>query len=215
MRYAVKLEFEASDTVAGQMVLNKVQEILTHMNVSPKIESLEASAQDFVVIHTDGGCDGKKGGVGAWAFVAHFPDGLVIEETSGMMETTNNRMEMMAVIKALEAIEIGRPLRLISDSEYVVKGINSWCRNWVRNGWKNSQGKPVVNQDLWRHLLMLYQLHDVRLEWTKGHAGNAHNERADMLCTATMINLHKAFLAGEDVEYDNAPQLQEKLRNGG
>ena len=87
-----------------------------------------------------------------------------------MTETTNNRMELTALIKALEHIEIGPPVRVFADSEYVIKGLTVWSRNWVRNGWKTATGNPVINQDLWEHALMLYKLHSVKFEWVNPHS---------------------------------------------
>jgi ribonuclease HI len=109
-------------------------------------------------------------------------------------------MEMIAVIRALETIEIGQKIKIYSDSEYLIKGCTQWARNWVKNGWKTYQGKDVINRDLWEILIALYQLHDVTFEWVKGHAGVEENERCDALCTATMQALHKEALASATKE---------------
>ena len=161
-----------------------------------------ATEKDITVVFTDGGCDLKKGGLGAWAYIIQFPDGRVEERSGAMIDTTNNRMELMAVIKALESLEFGQPIKVVTDSEYVAKGVTQWSRNWVRNGWKTRSGDPVLNRDLWEHLLQLYQLHAVTLETVKGHSGHPQNERCDALCTVAMIDAHKSVLAGEAVEVD-------------
>lgn len=147
------------------------------------------------VIHTDGGCDIKKDGLGAYAFIVTYLDGTEYSHVEAVMGTTNNRMELTAVIEALKHVEIGPPIQVISDSEYVVKGITSWCRNWVRNGWVNASGKPVINRDLWEILIALYQVHDVTFTHIRGHQGDVMNERVDQMCTAAMQQLHRAVLA--------------------
>ena len=92
--------------------------------------------------------------------------------------------------------EIGPQIVIYSDSEYVIKGCTQWAKNWVKNGWKTYQGGQVINRDLWEILIALYQLHNVRFEWVKGHSGIPENERCDELCTAAMTALYKEALAG-------------------
>lgn len=148
-----------------------------------------------VIVHTDGGCDAKRGGIGAWAFIARLPGQPPLKKCEGVEDTTNNRMEMQAVIEALKVLEIGTPIIVHSDSEYVIKGVTQWSRNWVRNGWMTSNGTPVKNADLWRELLGLYQLHDVKFKHVKGHSGVEDNEWCDSACTEAMQVLHKQSLA--------------------
>lgn len=205
MRYQVQLTFEAHDEDDGKAIVKVLLDILQQYKVNaqagPIVDAIAAEA-DVVVVYTDGGCDLKKGGVGAWAYVIEYPDGTVSENSGGLMGTTNNRMELMAVIRALESIEFGRPIKVVTDSEYVAKGVTQWSRNWVRNGWRTRDGKPVLNRDLWEHLLQLYQMHMVTFEHVKGHSGHPQNERCDQLCTWTMVDTHKSVLAGEPVDYD-------------
>ena len=132
-----------------------------------------------VEIFTDGACRGNPG-PGGWGALLRFR-GRERELYGGERETTNNRMELTAVIRALEALTRPSPVRVTTDSQYVKRGITEWIANWKRNGWKTAARKPVKNDDLWRRLDELAAVHDVRWHWVKGHAGHAENERADQL----------------------------------
>lgn len=193
MKFQVQLTFEAASLMDADAIRQAILSVLAENHVVASSGPVEETAAE-VVIHTDGGCDRNRGGIGAWAYTIHHPDGTYEEDCGAELDTTNNRMEMTAVMKALEAVEIGVPIKIVSDSEYVIKGVTVWSRNWVRNGWKTTAGHPVVNQDLWEPLLKLYQLHTVRFEWVKGHTGVAFNERCDALCTQAMADLHKQML---------------------
>jgi len=138
-----------------------------------------------VQIYTDGGCRPNPG-PGGWGVVLLF-DGQEPEELSGSeQEATNNRMELRAAIEALRALDGPHRVDLVTDSTYVRKGITEWLDGWRRNGWKTSQKQPVKNCDLWRELAGELTRHDVSWHWTKGHAGDRWNERADALATAAM-----------------------------
>lgn len=205
MKLQVQITFEANDIEDGEAIVKGILGILKEYKVNAKagpVLDAIAAEKDLTVVYTDGGCDLKKDGIGAWAYVIQFPDGRVEEQSGVMIETTNNRMELMAVIKALESLEFGQPIKVVTDSEYVAKGVTQWSRNWVRNGWMTREGKPVLNRDLWEHLLQLYQLHAVTFETVKGHSGHPQNERCDALCTVAMIDAHKSVLAGESIEVD-------------
>ena len=138
-------------------------------------------------IYTDGGCLGNPG-PGAWAYVAVI-EGKQKRMSGFAADTTNNRMELTAVISALrdvagfEAWE-GAHLRISTDSQYVQKGITEWIPGWVRNGWRTSAGKPVKNQDLWRELKALADSSDVEWRWVRGHVGNELNELCDSMVQA-------------------------------
>ncbi len=134
-----------------------------------------------LVIYTDGACSGNPG-PGGWGVIMYHGK-REKELFGGEPETTNNRMEMMAAIKALEAIkpEFSGPVVLFTDSTYLLKGITEWIHGWKKRGWKKSDKKPVVNKDLWQRLDVLNQCRDIRWEWVKGHAGDIGNERADEL----------------------------------
>ncbi|MFC2969394.1 ribonuclease HI [Acidimangrovimonas pyrenivorans] len=142
-----------------------------------------------LIAYTDGACSGNPG-PGGWGVLLHARDGdTVVKEralSGGEAQTTNNRMELMAAITALETL--GRPseITIVTDSAYVKNGISEWLRGWKRKGWKTSTGKPVKNEDLWRRLDAAQARHKVHWEWVKGHAGHPENERADELARAGM-----------------------------
>ena len=132
-----------------------------------------------VEIFTDGACSGNPG-PGGWGAILRY--GAVEKELSGAEDdTTNNRMELMAAIEALQALKEPCEVDLHTDSEYVMKGITEWIHGWKQNGWKTAAKKPVKNADLWQRLDDAMQRHVVRWHWVKGHAGHAENERADKL----------------------------------
>lgn len=140
-----------------------------------------------IVIYTDGGCHGNPG-PGGWGAV--IIDGNDVHTLSGgEKNTTNNRMELMAAIKSLQAIVSNEQwkaeeINVFSDSQYVKNGITSWIKNWKKNGWKTAAKKPVLNQDLWMQLDELYNALNVNWQWVKGHAGVKYNEMCDQLCQA-------------------------------
>jgi len=132
-----------------------------------------------VMIFTDGACSGNPGPGGWGAILIH---GQTEKEIcGGEPGTTNNRMELMAAIQALEALKKPCKVELHTDSQYVQKGIAEWIHGWKRRGWKTADGKPVKNDDLWRRLDEARSRHDVHWRWVKGHAGHELNERADGL----------------------------------
>lgn len=135
-----------------------------------------------VEIHTDGACLGNPG-PGGWAALLRHA-GRERELAGGESETTNNRMELMAAIMALEALKSPCEVELSTDSQYVQKGIGEWLPNWIRRGWKTAAGQPVKNQDLWMRLEAAAKPHAVRWKWVKGHAGHVENERVDKLARA-------------------------------
>jgi ribonuclease HI len=134
---------------------------------------------DYIEIYADGACKGNPGpgGWGAWlAF-----DGHEKELCGGELLTTNNRMELTAVIRALEALKRPSKVKIYTDSVYVQKGITEWIHGWKTRGWRTSDKKPVKNEELWRELDSLSQQHKIEWIWVKGHAGDVGNERADAL----------------------------------
>jgi ribonuclease HI len=132
-----------------------------------------------VVIYTDGACSGNPG-PGGWGAVLQS-QGREKEMYGSDPLTTNNRMELMAAIAALEALKRPTTVSLHTDSTYLLNGITKWVPGWQRNGWKTAAKKPVKNDDLWRRLIEAMSPHDVTWEWVKGHAGDPGNERADAL----------------------------------
>lgn len=140
--------------------------------------------QATVTIYTDGACSGNPG-PGGWGAILTWGD-HVRELSGGESETTNNRMELLAAISALEALKRPMPVELWTDSAYVKNGITSWLVGWKRNGWRTADKKDVKNADLWQRLDAARARHDVTWRWIKGHAGHAMNERADALARAGM-----------------------------
>ena len=136
-----------------------------------------------VEIFTDGACSGNPG-IGGWGAILRYK--TQEKEPSGSeLETTNNRMELTAVIMALSALNKSCNISLYTDSQYVMKGITEWLDNWKKNGWKTSNKKQAVkNVDLWQQLDELVQKHEIRWIWVKGHNGHAENERCDALARA-------------------------------
>jgi ribonuclease HI len=135
--------------------------------------------EDVVDIFTDGACRGNPG-PGGWGIVLRYKT-REKELWGGEANTTNNRMELTAVIRALEALKRPSRVRLYTDSQYVQKGISEWIHSWKRKGWKTADKKDVKNVDLWRELEALAAQHEVEWLWVKGHAGHPENERADAL----------------------------------
>lgn len=142
-------------------------------------EHTEESGDRVVDLYTDGACKGNPG-VGGWGVLLRY--GQVEKALSGgEQETTNNRMELMAVIQGLKALNRPCKVRVHTDSQYVQKGISEWLPNWVKRGWKTAGGGAVKNRDLWQALAEESARHHVEWYWVKGHAGHAENERADAL----------------------------------
>ena len=138
------------------------------------------AAKKRVTLYTDGACSGNPG-AGGWGAVLIF-NGHERELSGGEAQTTNNRMELMAVIKGLEALKYPCEVEIYSDSAYTVNAfINGWIISWQQNGWRKADKKPVLNVDLWQRLLELTSLHEVTFKKVKGHADNEYNNRCDAL----------------------------------
>ena len=137
------------------------------------------ASSDRYVVATDGACKGNPG-PGGWGAVLRF-GGVEKEISGGEAQTTNNRMEMMAAIQALEALTRSMTVKLHTDSQYVRDGIMSWLPRWKKRGWKTADKKPVKNVDLWQALDEAQSRHRIEWRWVKGHAGHEGNERADTL----------------------------------
>ena len=132
-----------------------------------------------VNIYTDGACRGNPG-IGGWGVYIEYGE-TTKELYGGDKLTTNNKMELTAAIKGLEVLNTKCQVNLITDSKYVMDGINGWINGWKKNNWKNSQKKDVKNKDLWTQLDKLNSYHDVKWSWVKGHSGHFQNEKADQL----------------------------------
>jgi ribonuclease HI len=144
---------------------------------------------------TDGACSGNPG-PGGWGVLLRAQEGETVvkerELSGGEAQTTNNRMELMAAISALESLSRASAITLTTDSAYVKNGVEVWLAGWKRNGWRTSDGKPVKNIDLWQRLDQAQARHRVTWRWIKGHAGHAENERADELARAGMAPFKRA-----------------------
>ncbi len=149
--------------------------------------TIMAQKQDNLVeIFTDGACSGNPGPGGYGAILKY---GKEIKEISGYeLETTNNQMEMMAVIDALRHLKKPCDIRIVTDSQYVVKGMTEWLPGWIRRNWLTSQKKPVLNKNLWKELLKLSKPHKIEWQWVKGHNGHPYNERCDQLARDAIRN---------------------------
>jgi len=147
---------------------------------------------DLVVIYTDGGCRGNPG-PGGWAYIIKSGD-LELSSSGGDLATTNNKMELTAVIRSLETILkdpvlAKKDIDLHTDSQYVKNGISLWINNWIRNGWKTAAKKPVKNKELWIELKEVSDKLNVTWKWVKGHAGNPLNEACDQMVGEEMSKL--------------------------
>lgn len=140
---------------------------------------------DIIHIYSDGACKGNPG-AGGWGALL-VSGGHRKEISGGEANTTNNRMEMTAVIRALESLKRPSTVEVHTDSQYVQKGISEWLPNWKRRNWRTADGKPVKNQDLWQKLDALSQQHRIEWKWVRGHAGHPENERADALANQGVL----------------------------
>ncbi len=143
---------------------------------------------ETVIIYTDGACKGNPG-IGGWGVWLRYKD-KEKQVCGGELMTTNNRMELMAVIQALELLKRGCEIELYTDSNYVKQGFTEWLPNWKKRGWKTAAKKPVKNEDLWRRLDQATIRHQIQWRWVKGHSGDLGNEKADQLANQG-INLLK------------------------
>lgn len=140
-----------------------------------------ADSKPKVELYTDGACSGNPG-PGGWAFILRHPaSGKEIKRSGGERETTNNRMEMTAVLEGLRALTRASIVELYSDSQYVLKGLNEWLKGWKAKGWKTADKKPVKNQDLWMELDALKAKHSVTFHWVRGHNEHPENEECDRM----------------------------------
>ncbi len=166
----------------------------TGANPRPSAPSSRPSMPELFA-YTDGACSGNPGPGGWGVLLVARNGGTVVKErelSGGEAETTNNRMELLAAIAALEALDRPSAITLVTDSAYVKNGVTQWIHGWKRNGWRTAAKKPVKNDDLWQRLDTAQDRHDVIWEWVKGHAGHPENERADKLARDGMKPYRKS-----------------------
>jgi ribonuclease HI len=147
-------------------------------------QTIDVSGNDRVMLFTDGACSGNPG-PGGWAALLRYRE-QERELSGGEPATTNNRMEMLAVIHGLEALKRPMRVRICTDSQYVMKGVTEWLAAWKRRGWKTADRQPVKNVDLWQRLESALSPHHVEWEWVRGHNGHPENERVDVLARAAI-----------------------------
>lgn len=146
----------------------------------------DPSSRPQVELYTDGACSGNPG-PGGWAYILRHPDsGREVERFGGEANTTNNRMELIAVIEGLQSLNRPSTVELYSDSQYVINGLRQWIDDWKKKNWRRSGNQPVLNIELWKTLDELRQVHDLNLHWIRGHNEHPENERADRLAVAAI-----------------------------
>lgn len=157
---------------------------------------MATDAPDFVQLFTDGACSGNPG-PGGWAYILKHPaSGRVLDASGAERQTTNNRMELAGVIEGLASLKRPCRVELVTDSQYVAKGLAEWMPRWKANGWRRKEGrqfKPVMNEDLWRRLDELAAFHQVRVTHVLGHRGHPENEACDRMAVAA----YKALIQDE------------------
>lgn len=195
----------------------KVQELLNsrvQLRGDQKAQQQNAQASETttimpsVEIFTDGACSGNPG-PGGWGVILRMGNHKK-ELSGGEASTTNNRMELLAGVEALKALKKPCDVVLTSDSKYLVKGATEWLNGWLKNGWKNSKGDPVANQELWEEIIPLLKTHHVKFNWVKGHAGHKENERCDELARKAIDQLRQQQATQyEEVYPDDVDYLPE------
>src|SRR6185369_5123093 len=148
-----------------------------------------SEAAEAIDLFTDGACSGNPG-PGGWGAILRWR-GHEKELSGGEAATTNNRMELLAAIRGLEAIKRPARVRIHTDSQYVMKGITQWVKSWKARGWKTADKKPVANVDLWKELEAAVAPHDATWHWVRGHSGHAENERADALARGAIAEMRR------------------------
>lgn len=187
-----KAKKERPNASEWQVALYAVEMMANKCQSKKKNVAKDQTKAESVVIYTDGACQNNPG-PGGWATIVIRGENET-ELSGGERQTTNNRMELMAVIRGLEELQERCEVTVYSDSQYVVNGIEKgWAESWRRSNWVKSDNKPALNPDLWERLLDLCKKHDVTLKWVKGHAGNKYNERCDQLAVKASKAAERMF----------------------
>ncbi len=153
----------------------------------PKVKAASTEPSHEATIFCDGACSGNPG-AGGWGTIVES-NGERRELSGALARTTNNQMELQALIEGLKLVPEGTSVKVVTDSEYVAKGATQWLNGWIRNGWKTASKQPVKNKELWQELSSLLQLRPHTFEWVRGHAGHEENERCDELARAAITKL--------------------------
>ena len=157
--------------------------------IKPNDAAAAADAKPRVLLFTDGACSGNPG-PGGWSFVLQHPaTGKELARSGAELQTTNNRMELQAVIEGLRVLTRASSVDLTSDSQYVLHGLKDWITSWKKRGWKTADKKPVKNQDLWMQLDELKAPHEIRFHWIRGHYEHPENDRCDQMAVAAREEL--------------------------
>ena len=157
------------------------------MNQSALFDNENSVQSGVARIWCDGACSGNPG-PGGWGCIVEI-GGVRSEYSGGRPKTTNNQMELQALIEGLKAVAPGTRVEIVTDSEYVSKGVSQWMRGWIRNGWKTASKQPVKNQELWQEINDLLRERPHKISWVRGHAGHAENERCDELARAAIAKM--------------------------
>jgi len=186
LRFSV-IEFEQNiDGVVSTILHRAKGHSLPPMSAA---SATDPASRPHVLLFTDGACSGNPG-PGGWAYVLKHPaTGKVREACGADLHTTNNKMELQAVIEGLKALSRPSVVDLTSDSKYVLEGMKTWLDGWKKKGWKTAAKKPVKNEDLWKQLDALRETHTIRFHWIKGHAEHPENTRCDQLAVAAREKL--------------------------
>ena len=158
-------------------------------------QTIDVSGNDRVMLFTDGACSGNPG-PGGWAALLRYRE-QERELSGGEPATTNNRMEMLAVIHGLEALKRPMRVQICTDSQYVMKGITEWLAAWKRRSWKTADRQPVKNVDLWQRLEAALSPHQIEWEWVRGHNGHPENERVDALARVAITRSKNLIISTE------------------
>lgn len=154
---------------------------------TPSLSSQTLTQNSLITIYCDGACSGNPG-AGGWGCIVEY-DGQQHEYSGSQKHTTNNQMELQALIEGLKQAPPEGELKIVTDSEYVAKGVTQWMKGWIKNGWKTAAKKPVKNQEFWMEINQLLQGRKYSFEWVRGHSGHPENERCDDLARDAITQL--------------------------
>lgn len=186
-KYRIMVDVDTPLEFDALVIMDQIEARVGAENITVSEPVLIESHEEIVIYVDGGGGHHSKNFLGAWAFVGKFPGKAERVEKFGIKaKTTNNQMEITAVLEALKATPEKATVQIICDSKYVIDGCTKWRWNWVKRGWVNYEGKPVANRELWEQMFPLLDSRKVKFHHVKGHTGVEGNERCDALCTAAI-----------------------------